>query len=182
MSGRPGRGAVRFVWFVVVLLVAPMVWVPAASGAPPAVLPPAERALAEAVATGEPVEVTELTTQTRRVLANPDATFDAEVSAEPVRVRRDGAWVPVDTTLVARGDGTVAPAAAALDVSFSGGGSGPLVRMATGTRSVSLSWTGTLPAPTLSADRALYQDVLPGVDLVVRVGVEGFSTLDMRSR
>jgi hypothetical protein len=135
-----------------------------------------DRAVARAAALDEPVEVGELTTETFRVVAHPDGTFEAESSAEPVRVRKDGAWAPADTTLVRRTDGSIGPAAAALGIAFSGGGSGPLVWLADGPASIALSWTGPLPAPALSGDKALYANVLPDVDLVVQAGVEGFSS------
>src|SRR6185312_11384699 len=66
-------------------------------------------ALAAARATGARIEVDGLTTETRQVFANPQGTFTLEQRARPVRLKRDGAWVPVDTTLVFDKTGRVAP-------------------------------------------------------------------------
>ena len=67
------------------------------------------------------------------------------------------------------------PAVSVADVAFSDGGSGPLVTLTRGGRTVTLSWPGTLPVPTVSGDSATYAEVLPGVDLVVRATGTGFS-------
>ncbi|MGW5361978.1 LamG domain-containing protein [Actinopolymorpha pittospori] len=122
------------------------------------------------------MEVPELTTETRRVLANPDGTFTAEVSAGPVRVRRDDGWVKVDPTLVRRSDGSVGPKAVPIGLAFSGGGSGPLASIADEGKSLGLGWRRALPEPVLSGPTATYPAVLPDVDLVLQAGVEGFST------
>lgn len=70
------------------------------------------------------VEVEEKTTEYSRTVATPQGTLKAEVSNQPVRVRKGTAWVDVDTALEARSDGTVAPKASTADVAFSNGGSG----------------------------------------------------------
>ncbi|HWG99359.1 MAG TPA: hypothetical protein VNV66_08560, partial [Pilimelia sp.] len=118
-----------------------------------------------------------MTTETDEAWANPDGSVLFEHRYRPVRVHRDGAWVPTDTTLHKRADGSVAPRAAAVDVVFSGGGSGPLVRLADGEdNSIALgSPLGALPEPVLDGDTATYPEVLPGVDLQVRADVEGFA-------
>ena len=72
-------------------------------------------------------------------------------------------------------DGRIAPDAAALDVSFSRGGADPLVVVREGGTSLTWRWPGDLPAPVVTGDTAVYQEVLPGVDLQVRAGVESFS-------
>ncbi|MGH3712154.1 MAG: LamG-like jellyroll fold domain-containing protein [Micromonosporaceae bacterium] len=121
------------------------------------------------------MEIAGKTTETGQVFAEPDGTFTAELSAEPVRVRRDTGWVRVDTTLRTRADGLVAPVAAASDVVFSGGGTGPLVRMGRDGRQLALTWPTRLPRPVLTGDSATYRDVLPGVDLVVTAQSLGFT-------
>src|SRR5262245_24173772 len=80
-------------------------------------------AMARALVSGEPVEVSALTTELTRVVADPTTrAFRAEVSALPARVRDPrGGWRAVDTTLVSRSDGTVAPRAVPTDMAFSGG-------------------------------------------------------------
>src|SRR5258705_8028291 len=79
--------------------------------------------------TARRVELTGLTTETRQVFANPNGTFTSVLSALPVRVRQGNGWRSVDTTLHINGDTTVSPVAASLDMVFSGGGDGPLVRL-----------------------------------------------------
>lgn len=137
-------------------------------------------AMSQALASGEPVEVTSLTTSTTLITANPEGGFVAEISAMPVRVKdAEGIWQPVDTTLVRRADGSIAPAMAAVPMSFSEGGSdSPLARIVDGERSMAISWpaAGDLPEPELTGSVARYISVLPGVDLVAQAGVTGFST------
>jgi hypothetical protein len=66
---------------------------------------------------------------------------------------------------------------------LSGGGGGPLARLADGSRRVSLRWPGRLPVPVLTGDTAVYRGVLPGVDLRVRATVDGFAeVLVVRTR
>ncbi|MFF0308208.1 LamG-like jellyroll fold domain-containing protein [Streptosporangium sp. NPDC004379] len=139
--------------------------------------PGEEPAAALARRTGKPVEVTAMRTETRQVFAGPDGAFTLEQYARPVRVRQDGRWVDVDPTLRARPDGTIAPVATAVGLTFSGGGDAPLARMARGDRTLELGWPGTLPKPVLKDDTATYPEVLPGVDLQVRADVDGFSHL-----
>lgn len=58
-----------------------------------------EIALQEAVATGEPVVVEDLTTETVQVTALPEGLFEASVSPAPVRIEDDGQWRELDATL-----------------------------------------------------------------------------------
>ncbi|MGW3956903.1 hypothetical protein ACWEKM_39770 [Streptomyces sp. NPDC004752] len=57
------------------------------------------KASRKAAETGQRVEVQGLTSETNQVFANPDGTFTAESSVVVERVRKGGAWTPVDTTL-----------------------------------------------------------------------------------
>jgi hypothetical protein len=50
-----------------------------------------------------------------------------------------------------------------------------MARIGIGSNSVALDWVEELPTPTLDGDQATYADVLPDVDLVLTVGVEGFT-------
>ncbi|MGH3713888.1 MAG: LamG domain-containing protein [Micromonosporaceae bacterium] len=124
---------------------------------------------------GARIEVADQTTPTRKVFANPDGTYTAELHVTPVRVRRAGRWVPIDTTLRVGADGRVAPVASASAVSFSGGGSTPLVMLADGSRKLDLGWSGRLPRPVLHGSTATYRDVLPGVDLRLTAREQGFA-------
>lgn len=166
------------------LAAAPMVAPLAASAAQPA--PVAARpvkalldeahAMLKAKATGRPVEVSEQTTEKVRVVANPNGTFTATSTPRPVRVHTQTGWADVDNTLVRQPDGSITPRVAAIAMSFSGGGAGPLVRMGAKGDDMAVTWDGAaLPAPTLSGDAATYTDVLPGVDLVVKADIDRFS-------
>ncbi|MFD9939830.1 LamG domain-containing protein [Nonomuraea sp. NPDC059023] len=147
---------------------------------PPAMGSPEERVRPDesgtAQATGRRVEVIGERTETGRLFANPDGTFTREQHASPIQVRTAAGWVPIDTTLVARPDGTVAPRAAAVDLAFSGGGSTvPLARIGRDGGSLALGWPRPLPAPVLDGSTAVYPEVLPGVDLKVTANATGFS-------
>ncbi|MFI7345394.1 LamG domain-containing protein [Streptomyces sp. NPDC049936] len=135
------------------------------------------RALAEAERTGRRVEVTGERSERTSVFANPDgSTFTLEESAVPVRVAKpEGGWQKPDATLVVRTDGSVAPRAAATEMTFSRGGSGePLVSIENQGRSLELAWPGKLPKPKLDGTSAVYANVLPDVDLKVTATVESF--------
>ncbi|MDI2131609.1 LamG-like jellyroll fold domain-containing protein [Yinghuangia seranimata] len=132
-------------------------------------------ASAEARRTGKPVAVEPTTTETKQVVANPDGTFTLHSYVRPVRVKKDGRWAPVDSTLRANADGTLSPVASTVDIAFSGGGEAPLVTLRHDGRSVALSWPNPLPAPRVSGSSALYPDVLPGVDLQVTADSDSYS-------
>ncbi|MEV8554722.1 LamG-like jellyroll fold domain-containing protein [Streptomyces glaucescens] len=129
----------------------------------------------KAAQSGQRVVVQGLTTETNQVFANPDGTFTAESSAVVERVRKDGAWTPVDTTLVQGADGTLTPRAAH-DVALSGGGSEePLVRFERDGRAYEVYSPWPLPTPELDGSHAVYKQVRPDVDLVVQVLPDGFT-------
>ncbi|WP_245572678.1 LamG-like jellyroll fold domain-containing protein [Actinokineospora enzanensis] len=139
---------------------------------------PESAALAAAGESGRPVSVVEETTETAEVVANPDGTLTRREGLEPQRVRRDGKWVPIDLSLEVRPDGSVGPKAAAVDVRLSGGGAGDgLAVAARDGKEIGIGWSGVLPAPRLSGALATYPDVMPGIDLTVRVTGKGFSQL-----
>ncbi|MCF6524447.1 LamG domain-containing protein [Streptomyces sp. JJ36] len=134
------------------------------------------QAQAAAAANEEPVEVATLRQERRSVFANPDGSFTAYEYTNPVRAVRDGTWVPVDATLVQRPDGSWAPKAATIGLSFSDGGDGPFARMVRTGREYALTWLGdSLPSPTVQGDTATYPEVMSGVDLVVRAEPDGFA-------
>src|SRR5438445_4665269 len=56
-------------------------------------------ASAQARSSGQPTPVDYATDPYSVLSANPDGTFTQNVSASPQRVKRDGAWVPLDPTL-----------------------------------------------------------------------------------
>ncbi|WP_020389212.1 LamG-like jellyroll fold domain-containing protein [Kribbella catacumbae] len=136
---------------------------------------PAGRALAEARQSGRRVEVVSQRSESRDVFANPDGSFTAELRVKPIRVRRGGGWLPVNTNLGLGKDSSVRPAATTVPVTFSGGGDQPLVRLGSSSGQIIIRWPAPLPKPVLSGDTATYAEVLPGVDLRLRATANGFS-------
>ncbi|MFI1953990.1 LamG-like jellyroll fold domain-containing protein [Streptomyces xinghaiensis] len=146
-------------------------------GSSPAVLSEDE-ALTEARRTGNSVEVTSLRRESSDVHATPEGNLEVREYLRPVRSRGTGGeWRPIDTELAKFGGGRVGPKSATLDLTFSGGGDGPLVRMKRAGRELALSWPTALPEPALAADTATYPEVLPGVDLRMGAQADGFSQL-----
>jgi hypothetical protein len=131
----------------------------------------------QAAASGAPVVVDALTTETSTTTANPDGTLTGNSSLLPTRVRQQGGWIPVDATLVRNPDGTYRPAAASGSLTLSGGGSTvPLAAMNSGGQQLSFGWPTALPAAVASGASLTYPEVLPGVDLkVTATTLGGFS-------
>lgn len=136
-----------------------------------------DEARAEALASGEGVEVLNLRTEHGTTVANADGTFTQTESVQPVRVSKGGEWHDIDTTLERRTDGTWAPKAAVAAMSFSGGGGRTFGKIEKDGRELSLDWTADLPEPQVDGSTAVYADVLPGVDLRLTAQPDGFSHL-----
>ncbi|MGB2567587.1 hypothetical protein ACPFP2_03920 [Micromonospora citrea] len=142
--------------------------------------------LRKARETGKPVKVESLTSETTEVHALPDGQFRADIATGMQRFRRGGDWVPVDLTLEAAADGSVAPVAHPNDLRISGRqgeGAHELAAVGAGAQRVAMGWSGALPAPVLDGNRATYVDARPGVDLVVeatRTGFEQFLVVKTR--
>ncbi|MEV5527266.1 LamG-like jellyroll fold domain-containing protein [Streptomyces prunicolor] len=135
------------------------------------------RALAEAARTGKLVEISSLRGEGSEVYATPEGNLEAREHLRPVRTRVDGKWQDIDTSLTKRADGTVTPKATTVGLTFSGGGSDPLVRMTKSGRELALSWPGELPSPELNGSTVTYPDVLPDVDLRMEAQQDGFTQL-----
>ncbi|MEU5339115.1 LamG domain protein jellyroll fold domain protein, partial [Streptomyces asoensis] len=136
----------------------------------PTPLSEGQQALAKAKESGSRVEVAGERTDRTTVFANPDGfTFTMEQSVVPVRVAKPGGgWQAPDATLEKRSDGSIAPKAGAVSIAFSAGGDkAPLAQIEDRGSSLELQWPGELPAPRLDGARAVYAEVLPGVDLQV---------------
>jgi hypothetical protein len=118
---------------------------------------PEEEALAEALATGVPVQVMANITTTTDVWAQPDGTsLIVDIAAGPVREpdpENPGEWVPIDTTLEDTGD-SIQPKVADVELSFSDGGTDPLATMAVNEGVFGLGWSDPLPPPVLEANTA----------------------------
>lgn len=145
LSGKPAGAASASLGL---LLTASLLAAPAS--AEPSDRSPEEEAAGQAASSGERVEIESFTDETTQVFAEPDGSFTMESSPVPQRVRSGGGWAPVDTDLVAVGDGTVRPEASAAEVAFSGGGDGaPMARVGIGSNAVELDWPEPLPEPDL---------------------------------
>ncbi|OLE27492.1 MAG: hypothetical protein AUG44_10030 [Actinobacteria bacterium 13_1_20CM_3_71_11] len=143
----------------------------------PVAMPDEASALMKARWCGGKVEVSGDLSETIDVWANPNGTLTAEATEAPERIHRDGKWLPVDLTLQAQQDGSVAAKAHPIGLTLSGaaaGGDHDLVSLGVGDSALSVDWTGKLPAPVLLATRATYPEVRPGIDLVVEATRTGF--------
>lgn len=129
-----------------------------------------------AVQYGHDVRVDSETSPTQIVHALPSGGFSAESDIIPKRVRKNGEWVPEDTTLTAQ-SGWLAPVAAASPVRFSSGGSTTLAQVLASDGSwMTEYWPyGSLPTPVVDDSSARYPDVFPGVDLQVAATEVGMS-------
>ncbi|MFD3541833.1 DNRLRE domain-containing protein [Streptomyces sp. NPDC058662] len=145
-------------------------------------LTPEQKAQDSARSSGQPVEILEKRTEDTRTLANPSGTFTLERHTSPKWVKKGGKWADLDASLQVSAKGVLTPKASLLPLSLSGGGTGPLVSLTDGDKEISLTWPQALPKPRISGDTATYPEVLPGVDLKVRAGIEGFSqVLEVKS-
>ncbi|MEV1011639.1 LamG-like jellyroll fold domain-containing protein [Streptomyces sp. NPDC049881] len=172
-----GRLTTVLVAGAVVVSLAPAAGASAPVGTPGMSLGAEGEALAEAERSGEPVEVSGLTSESSQTFAEPDGTFTTVESLRPVRVRDEaGEWVDADATLRVVPGGGLAPVAAVLDVVVSAGGEQPMVTLTgAGGRELEVDWPGPLPEPVVTATQATFPDVLPGVDLQVRVETDSVS-------
>ncbi|WP_211282671.1 LamG domain-containing protein [Amycolatopsis keratiniphila] len=142
---------------------------------PVAEAPDAASAFAAARLQGSPVGIADQTAEAKKVLANPDGTLTAQLSPQPVRVRKGDGWVPIDTALTSVPGGAIRAKAAVADVAFSSGSEGPLVQFSREGKRLALRWPGALPKPELEGSTARYREVLPGVDLEMQAEAEGYS-------
>ncbi|MFD9410176.1 VCBS repeat-containing protein [Streptomyces sp. NPDC059989] len=169
-------------------------------GAP--VAEPEARRLAEE--SGKEVEVTAARSANTSTWARPDGTFRKQIFSSAVRAKVGGQWKPIDTDLE-RVEGGFAAKAVNGRVFFSGGsrqqaaGGGErssrsvtrvalrrdtpgevwtdLVRLNTDGHDMVVSWPGALPEPVIDGPRALYENVRPGIDLVMTAQDGGYSHL-----
>ncbi|MGW1557568.1 DNRLRE domain-containing protein [Streptomyces sp. NPDC002144] len=160
-------------------------------------------AMARAVKTGKHVEATALRTAYTTTWATPDGKLHERIHSSPIRAKAGGTWRDIDTTL-ARVKGGWAPKATNARVVFSAGSPGdsqgrasrsrvqrpmlsatqvdevsgnPLVTLTTGGHDVVLTWPGDVPEPIIDGPRALYPEIIPGVDLVLTADDLGFAQL-----
>ncbi|WP_236239995.1 DNRLRE domain-containing protein [Streptomyces sp. CC228A] len=134
----------------------------------------AAHALTEAKKSGKPVEILDKRSETSETFALPNGNYRHVQHTVPVRVKREGEWTAVDTSLV-KAAGRITPKAAVGNVTFSAGGKAPLVVLKDQGRTLKLTWPEPLPEPVLDGSVATYREVMPGVDLSVAADIDGFS-------
>lgn len=134
-------------------------------------------ALTAAKRSGVSVEVSGSKSESSRVVATPQGSLVLESYAVPRwTMSRDGSgWRQIDTNLRASAERGIAPVATLVEVAFSSGGSAVAARLPLAGGEVALSWPSSLPSPRLEGDTAVYESVLPGVDLRMRALVDGFT-------
>jgi hypothetical protein len=130
-------------------------------------------AVQQARKSGKPVSVASATTATSTLTASPDGKLTLSESALPQRTYIDGAWHGLDATLVKRGDGVISPRYTTGGLHLSDGGTGPLATMIHGTDTLRITLHTPLPTPTLTGATATYENVAPGMDLVVTANIQG---------
>ncbi|MEU4675950.1 DNRLRE domain-containing protein [Micromonospora sp. NPDC023737] len=150
----------------------------------PAPVAPRDQATAmnDAVRTGQEVLVETATTSTSLTWALPDGQLRTTIHAVAQRAKNArGQWAPIDNTLT-RGQNNpggldVHPVNAPTPLRFSNGspGTGPavLAEVEMEGHTVAYTWPGALPEPVLDGPRALYPEVLSGVDLLVVAREDG---------
>jgi YD repeat-containing protein len=105
--------------------------------------------------------------------ALPSGELQTEAYAGPIRVKQDGAWKDIDTSLSDTGS-DLTPAAAAADIAVSDGGDTQLASVAKGKESFGLGWQDKLPTPSVKGDTASY-NLGSGQTLSVTALAQGFS-------
>ncbi|MFJ5829553.1 FG-GAP repeat domain-containing protein [Streptomyces sp. NPDC093089] len=158
----------------------------------------------EARRTGKDVEVTAERTAHATTWAQPDGQFRTRTHSDTIRAKVGGEWKKIDTTLRRTKEG-YAPAAVNDALLFSAGTAAKdfggrasravqrtvlpqaaslttdapawseLVRLTVDGHDLVVSWPGQLPAPVVDGARALYQDVRPGIDLLLTARDSGYS-------
>ncbi|GEC06572.1 hypothetical protein SSP24_42270 [Streptomyces spinoverrucosus] len=136
--------------------------------------PDVESARLAAVLGGKRVEALSERTADSTTWANPDGSLTTETASGAIRVREDGGWKPIDTTLVDTGS-RLEPETAVADVALSDGGSGDFASVSQGAFTFGLDWGTSLPAPRVEGDTAVYPSVVPDGDLHVTALPHGFT-------
>ena len=129
-------------------LTSPMLTAPAAAATPSvpdAVADPAT-ALKLAHQANKQIQVTSQTTESSDTVANPDGTWTLSTHADPVRMRQNGDWVPLDATLVKQANGAFAPKALPVDIAVNPGGRGSAAEARRPIRSCGLASATRRPA------------------------------------
>ncbi|MEU4403033.1 hypothetical protein AB0F88_00820 [Streptosporangium sp. NPDC023963] len=125
-------------------------------------------------------EIESLRTETSTTYANPDGkTLRTEMHARPIRLKKDGTWHPVDTSLISE-NGVVRPRSTTSGLVLSNGKSkqllGPADKRATPGQKGAVFALAELPTPKITGSQAEYPSVFGrNIDLVVKSTPTGFS-------
>ncbi|MEU1516243.1 DNRLRE domain-containing protein [Streptomyces sp. NPDC005811] len=122
---------------------------------------------------GRKIEVLSARTTDSTTYALPSGELETEAYAGPVRVKQDGAWEDIDTSLSDTG-ADLTPAAAAAGIAVSDGGDTDLASVTKGKESFGLGWEDKLPNPTVKDSTASYA-LGSGQTLSVTALAQGFS-------
>ncbi|MFE5039277.1 DNRLRE domain-containing protein [Streptomyces sp. NPDC056683] len=119
------------------------------------------------------IEVLSARTTDSTTYALPSGELETEAYAGPVRVKQDGTWKNIDTSLSDTG-ADLTPEAAAADIAVSDGGDTDLASVTKGKDSFGLGWQDKLPTPEVKDSTASY-DLGSGQTLSVTALAQGFS-------
>ncbi|WP_306457902.1 DNRLRE domain-containing protein [Streptomyces sp. SA15] len=119
------------------------------------------------------IEVLSQRTADSTTYAMPSGELQTEAYAGPVRVKQDGKWKDIDTSLSDTGS-DLTPGAAAADIAVSDGGDKQLASVTKGNETFGLGWENNLPSPTVRDNTASY-DLGSGQTLSVTALAQGFS-------
>ncbi|MFF3948040.1 DNRLRE domain-containing protein [Streptomyces sp. NPDC001902] len=119
------------------------------------------------------IEVLSARTSDSTTWALPSGELQTAAYAGPIRVKQDGRWQDIDTSLSDTG-ASLTPQAAAADIAVSDGGDTALASVAKGDKSFGLGWQDKLPTPQVKDDTASY-DLGAGQTLTVTALPQGFS-------
>lgn len=119
------------------------------------------------------VEVLDARTEWNTLYAQADGTWRLDISATAVRTQADGEWTEIDTRVV-EGDGGLTVMTPVRPMVFSDGTPGtPLATIQRDGHTLEFDVPFDLPRPVVDGDQVTYDEVLPGVDLVVTVNDDG---------
>ncbi|MDI1454915.1 hypothetical protein NHG22_14015 [Streptomyces sp. ATE26] len=99
------------------------------------------------------IEILAERTETSSAYANPDGSLTTEAFAAQIRVKQDGKWKDIDTTLSDTG-ADLTPETAVARIAVSDGGDTDLASVSDGGKTFGLGWQDTLPAPHVDGDTA----------------------------
>ncbi|MET8413042.1 DNRLRE domain-containing protein [Streptomyces sp. NPDC005195] len=119
------------------------------------------------------IEVLSARTTDSTTYALPSGELQTEAYAGPVRVKQDGRWENIDTSLSDTGS-ALTPEATAADIAVSDGGDSALASVSKGGKSFGLGWQDKLPTPVVKDNTASYA-LGGGQKLTVSALPEGFT-------